>query len=143
MAYDFKMERRVAFAETDMAGILHFSNYFCYMEEIEHAFFRSLGLDVHVGDEEGILGWARGEASCRFMKPLTKDDVVDMHLLVKSRGRRSITYEVIFRKNREEVARGNVTAVCVAKNPEGDGLQAVAIPEDVDAQIEVAPGDLF
>jgi hypothetical protein len=33
--------------------------------------------------------------------------------------------------------------VCVARGPEGSGLQAVAIPVDVDLQIEVAPGDLF
>ena len=43
MAHSFSMTRSVTFAETDMAGILHFSNYFRYMEEAEHAFFRSLG----------------------------------------------------------------------------------------------------
>ena len=39
MAY----KRRVEFAETDMAGQVHFSNFFRYMEAAEHAFFRSLG----------------------------------------------------------------------------------------------------
>ena len=45
MAHAFTMQRRVEFAETDMAGILHFSNYFRFMESVEHAFFRSLGRD--------------------------------------------------------------------------------------------------
>ena len=47
MPYEFKMTRLVEFAETDMAGIMHFANYFRYMEVVEHAFFRSLGLSVH------------------------------------------------------------------------------------------------
>jgi acyl-CoA thioester hydrolase len=32
MAFEFKLTRRVEFAETDMAGIVHFSNFFRYME---------------------------------------------------------------------------------------------------------------
>ena len=43
MPYEFKHIRRVEFAETDMAGIVHFSNFFRMMEATEHAFFRSLG----------------------------------------------------------------------------------------------------
>jgi len=42
MAYEFKLVRRVEFNETDAAGIVHFSNFFRYMESVEHAFFRSL-----------------------------------------------------------------------------------------------------
>ena len=47
MAYEYKMTRRIEFAETDMAGIVHFSNFFRMMEATEHAFFRSLGLSIH------------------------------------------------------------------------------------------------
>ena len=68
--HEFKMQRRVEFAETDMAGILHFSNYLRYMEEVEHAFFRSLGLSVQPCAKSGILGWARGKVSCTYRKPL-------------------------------------------------------------------------
>ncbi|MBT4624880.1 MAG: acyl-CoA thioesterase, partial [Verrucomicrobia bacterium] len=32
MAYEFKFVRTVEFSETDMAGIVHFSNYCKYME---------------------------------------------------------------------------------------------------------------
>ncbi|MDB6148705.1 MAG: thioesterase superfamily protein, partial [Chthoniobacter sp.] len=38
MPYEFKLLRRVEFAETDMAGIVHFSNFFRMMEAAEHAF---------------------------------------------------------------------------------------------------------
>jgi len=46
MAYEFKLVRRVEFIETDMVGIVHYSNFSRYMEAAEHAFFRSLGISV-------------------------------------------------------------------------------------------------
>ena len=46
MTYDFNVERRVEFSETDMAGIMHYSNFFRFMETAEHAFYRSLGHSV-------------------------------------------------------------------------------------------------
>jgi acyl-CoA thioesterase FadM len=42
----FTWNRRVEFAETDAAGIVHFSSFFLYMEQAEHALFRSLGLSI-------------------------------------------------------------------------------------------------
>ena len=52
MPSEFKLTRRIEFAETDMAGIVHFANFFRMMESTEHAFFRSLGLTIH-GHEAG------------------------------------------------------------------------------------------
>ena len=46
MPYEFKITRRVEFSDTDMEGIMHYSNYFRFMETAEHAFFRSLGYSV-------------------------------------------------------------------------------------------------
>jgi YbgC/YbaW family acyl-CoA thioester hydrolase len=40
------MIHRVEFTDTDMAGIVHFSSFFRYMEVTEHAFFRSLGFSI-------------------------------------------------------------------------------------------------
>ena len=41
-----RSERRVLFYETDAAGIVHFSWFFRYMEEAEHALWREAG-SVH------------------------------------------------------------------------------------------------
>ena len=57
MAFEFKLTHRVAFAETDMAGIVHFSNFFRYMENTEHAFYRSLGWSVIMSDLDPPLGF--------------------------------------------------------------------------------------
>ena len=46
MPYEFKVVRRVEFSDTDMAGIMHYSNFFRFMETAEHGFFRSLGFSI-------------------------------------------------------------------------------------------------
>lgn len=147
MAYEFRAKRRVEFAETDLAGIMHFSNYFRYMESAEHEFFRSLGLTVHTATETGMRGWARVHASCDFVEPLRYQDKVEIHLLVSEKRSRSISYLAIFRKaNGEqvqstgvEIARGRMTVVCVGRGPDDTRMQATEIPAEVDARIDVAP----
>lgn len=44
----FQTSRRVEFCDTDMAGIVHFANFFRYMEAAEHELFRNLGLKSQV-----------------------------------------------------------------------------------------------
>src|SRR4051794_1938674 len=53
----FQYSRRVAFAETDLAGIVHFSTFFRYMEEAEHALWRAAGLPVF--QTMNNAGWPR------------------------------------------------------------------------------------
>jgi len=144
MAYEYKTTRLVEFADTDMAGILHFSNFFRYMEATEHEFFRSLGLSVHSDSPDGTWGAARVQAECDYSAPLRYEDVVELHLLVRNKGQRSISYEVVFRKMVDtapgpEVARGKMTVVFLGK-PGADGeLVSIPIPAAVDALLEIAP----
>lgn len=156
MPYEFKMTRLVEFAETDMAGIMHFANYFRYMEAVEHAFFRSLGLSVHETTAEGMNGFARIHASCDYLAPLRYQDEVEIHLLVAEKRSKSITYEAIFRKLNDsgessaggsnsggEIARGRWTVVCVAKDRNDAQMKSVTFPADVDSKIEVAPHEML
>ncbi len=144
MAHEYKTTRLVEFADTDMAGILHFSNYFRYMEATEHEFFRSLGMSVHSGGKDGAWGAARVQAECSYSRPLRYEDVVEMHLSVRKKGRRSIRYEVVFRKVADgsvgdEVARGGMTVVFLGQPGDDGQLTATPIPATVDAAVEVAP----
>ena len=97
MAHSFKIVRRVEFNETDMAGIVHFSNFFRYMESVEHAFFRHLGLSIAPGGPDAV-GWPRVQTSCDFRRPIRFEDTVEVELLVREKRARSIAYTIIFRK---------------------------------------------
>jgi acyl-CoA thioester hydrolase len=146
MAHGYKIQRRVEFSETDMAGIVHFSNFFRYMETAEHAFFRSLGTSIVAGGADPI-GWPRVHASCDYRRPLRFEDTVEVELLVKEKRTRSLVYTMIFRKvdgeTAYEVARGRLAVACTRKDRETGEMRSVPIPEAIAAQIEAAPAELL
>lgn len=147
MAHEFKLIRNVEFAETDMAGIMHFSNFFRLMEETEHAFFRSLGISVHQEFDNHIIGWPRVSATCEYSHPLKFEDKVEIHLLVKEIRDKSITYQYQFRKingdDKLAVARGEITTICVQLNVKKGGMESIAIPPQFLENISAAPSELL
>src|SRR5580765_2785833 len=96
MPLAFSITRRIEFAETDMAGIVHFANYFRMMEEVEHAFFRSVGMSVVMKHEGRGIGWPRVSVSCEYFAPVRFEDELELKLKVAKVGDRSVTYEVEF-----------------------------------------------
>src|SRR5437867_8523975 len=142
MAYEFKATRRVEFSDTDMAGIMHYSNFFRFMETAEHGFYRALGFSVAMAETDPRLGWPRVHAECDYKKPLRFEDSVEIHLLVKEKRSKALTFLFRFTKLNEtpaiEVARGLLTIVCVAHHKDGS-MKAVAIPPEIGDRIDVAP----
>lgn len=145
MPYEFKLIRRVEFAETDMAGIVHFSNFFRMMEAAEHAFFRSLGFTIHGHENGTTIGWPRVSASCEYRAPLKFEEEVEIHLVVAEVRSRSIRYQFIFRKPADgvEVARGQVATVCATVDKTTGKLVPMPIPEPIRVQITPAPPELL
>jgi len=145
MAYEFKALRRVEFSDTDMAGIMHYSNFFRFMETAEHAFFRSMGFSIVMGQVDPPVGWPRVRAECDFKAPLYFEDEVEIHLLVSEKRSKSLSYVFKFIKLNaappEEVARGGLTVVCVRHD--GGKMRACTIPKSVADQIHVAPAELL
>jgi acyl-CoA thioester hydrolase len=146
MAYEFKAIRRVEFSETDMAGIVHYSNFFRYMETAEHGFFRALGYSVVMHHFEPAVGWPRVRAECEYRQPLRFEDEVEIHLLVSEKKSKSLSYVFKFRKLNGpapvEVARGSLTVVCVTKNADGKMVSAT-IPKPFADKVEVAPAEML
>lgn len=142
MPSEFKIIRRVEFSETDMAGIMHYSNFFRFMETAEHAFFRSLGFSIASKQSRQPLGWPRVHASCDFKQPLHFEDEVEVLMLVTEKKSKSLSYEFRFRKLNVnpvvEVARGKLTVVCVTHDAHGK-MSAAQIPQEIAEKIEVSP----
>ncbi len=128
MPSSYRTTRRVQFADTDMAGIVHFPRFFYYMEEVEHEFLRSLGTDVVIPYEEGHISWPRVSAGCDYKAPIRYGDVLDVQLRIARKGRSSITYEFFFWVDQTLVAEGRITAVCCQVRP-GRKPQPIAFPE--------------
>ena len=150
MAYQFTTTRRVEFAETDMAGIMHFSNYFRFIESAEHAFFRSLGLDIHGHGQAGMFGWARVHAACDYRAPLHYLDIVQTHVFVTHIGERSLSYAADLSRCDEAgdvtgdpVARARWKVVFVQRGGNDERMRSAPIPADVAANLEVAPQEVL
>jgi len=136
MAQPFTYTRRVAFSETDMAGIVHFAEFFRYLEDAEHAMLRSLGLSVV--DAENKIGWPRVHAECDFSAPLRFEEEFEVRVTVEQVRDRSVAYGFEFVKADGTVAaRGKTVAVCV-QHGDDDTLRAVAIPEPYRRALESA-----
>ena len=112
MSDEFHYQRRVEFCETDAAGIAHFSAYFQYMEQAEHAFLRHLGTSVIAEDDTGTISWPRVDAHCNYTGPVKFEDVMEITVRIERLGAKSVTYAFDFRLHETTVATGKMTAVC-------------------------------
>ena len=134
MSEPFRTRRRVEFADTDLAGIAHFSNFFRWMESAEVDFLASRGLNVALRWDGRPVGFPRVSATCDFVKPVTFMDEIEIAVRVERVGGKSVTYAFEFRKGGEAVARGRVTSVCCLVRP-GHGIEAIEIPDDIRAKL--------
>ncbi len=132
MPAEFIYRRRVQFAETDMAGIVHFSMYFRYMEEAEHALWRSLGLEI--APPGGRTGFPRVAASCDFKASLRFQDEFDVHVRVEAIGRRSIRYGFTLQRGDVLIGSGWMTSVSVETVP-GAAARSIELPPEVAARL--------
>jgi acyl-CoA thioester hydrolase len=135
MPSEYRLTRRVQFAETDMAGVVHFSCFFRYMEEAEHALWRSAGLSVASRMSE--IGWPRVSASCDYRAPLRFEEEFDVLVRVGAMSEKTIRFDFQITRSTEEIARGVMTVVCVRQRA-GEPMVAVPMPQEVRDCLEVA-----
>ena len=131
----FTTTRRVEFGDTDMAGIMHFSNFFRFMEAAETDFLHTLGLSVSWRADGVKWGFPRVSVGCDFQKPARFEDVLTIAVVIERVGTKSVSYRFDFHNQRgEPVAVGRITAVlCRGIAPEG--LESVEIPADIRAKL--------
>lgn len=125
----FREHRRVEFRDTDAAGIMHFSTFFTYMEEVEHDFLRSQGKTVMPSGPGPHISWPRVAAECEYRVPLRFEDEFDVEMGVTRLGRKSVTYGFRFLRGDALHATGSITAVCCVME-RGEAPQSVDIPVD-------------
>jgi YbgC/YbaW family acyl-CoA thioester hydrolase len=131
----FQTTRRVEFGETDMAGIVHFSNYFRYMEAAESEFLRSRGLSVSWNEGDRHFGFPRVSVSCDYQRPARFEDLLDIAVTLEHIGRSSIRYRHDFSLRGQPLAVGKVTAVFCQSVQHGP-MTALEIPDSIRQRLE-------
>lgn len=102
------IRRRLAWPDTDAAGVWHHSVLWRWFEEAEAELHRELGITVHTFGHT-----PRRHVEAEFLAPLVFDDEVEVTLTVARVGTTSVTYETTVTHEGTLVATGTMTAVLV------------------------------
>jgi acyl-CoA thioester hydrolase len=140
--FHFTHRRTVEFADTDLAGIAHFSNFFRYVESAEHAFFRSLGFSVHSSNGNEHHGWPRIDVSCKYHKPARFQDTIEIGLRLEELRTSSLRYSFWIlgadTAERPVLAAGTFTIIHVAIDTPTQQIRKAPIPAGLRAKLESA-----
>jgi acyl-CoA thioester hydrolase len=128
-------KRRVEFAETDAAGMVHFSVFFRYMEEAEHAIWRHAGMDIFASHETN--SWPRISAKFDFKAPLRFQDAFEVRSEMGAVTRSTIQWAHVLVRGDQVIGHGTVTTVYVDKSRDGS-IKSAAIPEDILSKLRAA-----
>jgi acyl-CoA thioester hydrolase len=132
---EHRMTRRVQFHETDAAGLVHFSCFFRYMEEAEHALWRAAGLSIHPPGTE--VGFPRRASSFEFYRPLRFEDEFEIRIRVAAMDANTMSYRCDVSRGEERIASGDLTITCVSKRP-NEAMKTIPIPADIAARFRPA-----
>jgi acyl-CoA thioester hydrolase len=132
----FRTTRRIEFGDTDMAGIVHFANFFRFMEAAETEFLRARGLSVSWREEGRRVGFPRVSAACDYTKPARFEDLLDIDVTLEKIGAKSLTYRFDFSRNGEPIAVGRITSVFCKELP-GHGLESLEIPAEIRNKLDL------
>ena len=133
MSGEYHLTRRVQFYETDAAGIVHFSWFYRYMEEAEHALWREAGLSIAAPGAE--VGFPRVSASFDFHRPLRFEDEFEVHLAIDEIAEKTIRYGARVLKGDTHIATGSLTIACVTTRP-GEPMKAIPIPSEITDRLQ-------
>ncbi len=124
----FKQSFRVHWVDTDIAGVMHFSNFFRYFEACEEEFFRSISLPfTEIRDRYGVM-LPRVEAHCEYKAACRFDEVIEVTMKVREVAEKTMTYDfqVIRQRDKKLAAEGYVK--CIAVNGE---WKAAPLPAEI------------
>ncbi|AMV28359.1 1,4-dihydroxy-2-naphthoyl-CoA hydrolase [Gemmata sp. SH-PL17] len=131
MTTPFSITRRVEFGDTDMAGIMHFSNFFRFMEVAETDFLRARGLSVSWIEDGVKWGFPRVSVTCDYQKPAKFSDVLTIAVRLEKLGKKSVGYRFDFTNQRgEPIAVGRMTSV-YCRGTNSDQIESLEIPARV------------
>ncbi len=134
--FEHRLTRRVQFHETDAAGVVHFSRYFVYVEEAEHALWRAAGLSIH--PRQADVGWPRVHASFDYHRALRFEEEFEAWIRIVAIDEKTISYVCTLSRGDTRIATGRLTIACATRQP-NQPMRAAPIPPEVLSRLAVAP----
>ena len=132
-----KTEIRVQWFDTDRENVVYFGNYFRFFSIAEDEFMRTIGLNHNTLKKVFGIAFTRVEAECRYKRPATYDDLIEVETRAKLENHTVLTFLFrVFRKEgRTLLAEGKIRTACVRL---GDAFKLVKMPKEVRESLEQA-----
>ena len=115
--------RRVEFADTDAAGVAHFSRLLAMVEEAEHGFFRERGIPILTKDS----AWPVVRVEVDFAGACRFGNEIAMRLSDFQPGKTSLAYRFEAFVEEREVFSGKITKCHISP----ETMRPVEIPRDL------------
>jgi acyl-CoA thioester hydrolase len=131
---EYRHRRQVQFHEVDGFGIVHFSWYFRYLAEAQHALWRAAGLSIAQPGSD--IGFPIVATAFEYRRPLHFEDEFELRIRVAAMSERTMRYECLVRRDGELLATGTMTIVCVSK--QSQPMKSIPFPPEIAARFEVA-----
>ncbi|MEA3303411.1 MAG: tol-pal system-associated acyl-CoA thioesterase [Pseudomonadota bacterium] len=109
----FTWQVRVYYEDTDAGGVVYYANYLAFMERARSEWLRTLGFDNQtLAKQQGVV-FAVRRACIDYLQPARLDELLDVSLILKKRGRASLLFEQQVRRGDELLCRGEILLACV------------------------------
>ena len=118
-----------------MAGIVHFANFFRYMEAAETDFLRARGLSVTWRDGGQRFGFPRVSARATSCGRPGSRTCWTIAVTVEEVGRKSVTLPVRLHAQDGDRSRSGGSRRCSAATTPDHGIESLEIPADVRAKL--------
>jgi YbgC/YbaW family acyl-CoA thioester hydrolase len=116
---------------------VHFSWFFRYMAEAEHAMWREAGLSIAPPGAD--VAFPRVSTSFDFHQPMRFEDEFDVVIRIAAMTDKTIRYTCSILRGDVEVATGVMVVACVSAKP-GQPMKAISIPPTIASRFAIAPG---
>ena len=123
----FRHNFRVRWVDTDIAGVMHYSNFLRYFEACEEEFYRSLGIPLNAIRDKYHIMLPRIEAHCQYRAACRFDDLFEVALSAREVTEKTITYDFQLTRSEDNKLAAEGYLKCIAVNLE---WKAVPLPDE-------------
>ena len=132
MTFRHTSEFVVEFGDCDPAQIVHYPNFFRWMDAASRHFFIAAGVPAwhDLEPAEGIIGTPLVDASARFVRPATYGDRLAVETLVAEWRGKSFVMKHVIRRGEDVLVEGTEVRIFARRDPQDPSrIQAVPAPE--------------
>ena len=131
--YQFEVQIRVRYAETDQMGYVYYGNFAAYYEVARTEAFRSLGIQYKQMEQAGVMMPVL-EMRTKYIRPARYDDLLTIRMMLRNKpaGTRILFEYEVLNEGKELLNVGETTMVFVDMK----SGRPIPLPENILSKLE-------